>query len=154
MEPPRDQGEAGGASSSKFLFLPLSFFSSFTLHTKPRCDETPAPSCSQHSCTAHAGNNCPWWSSAKLQSDLTKKRWKRSYISTRCVSGSLQPQVQLQRGSEADVSLGWGCKPCDRGHVAPSPSSHTSLFSRTYYIGLDVALICSSSSRAARRPMV
>ncbi|XP_075375513.1 uncharacterized protein LOC142418077 isoform X2 [Mycteria americana] len=69
-EPPRDQGEAGGASSSKFLFFFLSFFffpSSFTLHTKPGYDETPAPSCSQHSCTAHAGNNCPWWSSASCR---------------------------------------------------------------------------------------
>lgn len=52
------------------------------------------------------------------------------------------------------MSLGWGCKPCDRGHVAPSSSSHISLFSSTYYIGLDVALIGSSSSRAAWLPAV
>lgn len=73
-EPPWDQGEAGGppVPSSFFVvvgvFFPLYFFSSFfALHTKLGYDETPVLPCSQHSCTAHAGNNCPWWSSANCR---------------------------------------------------------------------------------------
>lgn len=71
-EPPRDQGEARGASKFLFcccwVFFPSVFFPSFfALHTKLGYDETPALPCSQHSCTAHAGNNCPWWSSANCR---------------------------------------------------------------------------------------
>lgn len=65
-EPPWDQGEAGAGGLQfqvPFFFSP----SFFTLHTKLGYDETPALSCSQNSCTAHAGNNCPWWSSASCR---------------------------------------------------------------------------------------
>lgn len=53
---------------------------------------------------------------------FNRKEVERSFISTCCVSDSLQPQVHLQAGSEAGASSGWICKPCDRGHVVPSLS--------------------------------
>ena len=42
---------------------------------------------------------------------FNRKEMERSFISTRCVSDSLQTQVHLQGGLEAGMSSGWISSP-------------------------------------------